>query len=334
MSDEQDTEVPAEDALEGFEEAFKQSGLAGFPSDDDQDTPQDVEVVESEEGETPSDLEPEDSPEDDGESPDSESDTEEKPAPDDLNYEGFSDAQAERWKRLYEAGHVTAEEVEDERHRIGYHKAFIQKTENLAKQRKDLDAWKSERQADLELVDRIRQDDRLNERWNQMREEAQKDVDDDDLLTAKQARELLERERKKERESEQRRQAAEGEHQQALRTAVSDMMRTEGIDEATMKAYLGRIEATMSPEEAANITPYALMRDLGLLHEATKKDVEIEKLKKKLSRKRTSQQSQPPTPKVARDTPETALSKTEKDLGLDANWTQVQGLGHRGSWSE
>ena len=99
-----------------------------------------------------------------------------------------------------------------------------------------------------------------------------------------------------------------------------------------LKAVESKLPANTDP--ILYYSPEALQEKLSDLHDAALARAETAKLREQLTQRtskesRTSKQSLPPARRVAETVKPTALSQTEADLGLDQDWSNVQGLGHR-----
>lgn len=337
------------EALPGFAEAMAGGGLPpGFDGEaeeteavdqkpDDGAPPEESEPKEAEDEQ---EQKPDTSEADDGDDDDGEESGDAEQA---VNFDGFSDAQKTTWERLFKDGRVTADEVERARLESMFQSAFTKKTMDLAEKRKAFDKEMEDRREDLSLLDRIRKDDRLHNAWLRMQSgDLGEDPDDgDDLIDAKRANEIVDK-RIEAREAE-RRQRTEREQrtyesrQNDIREAMQESMQTLGIDQSALVSYLEAEEAALPAgvDPVLHFSAADLQARVALRHEAAKARAEADSLKKKLS-KRTSQearaakQSLPPARRVAQPpVDDDPMRKTAADLGLDQQWSNVQGFGFR-----
>lgn len=333
-----------DDPMEGFAEAL---GLMGDPegaggppepaaaADDDTD-PKAPEPTEPE-----ASGEPEPGPEAGGEGADK---PESVPQ---VSFDGFSDAQAATWARLLKAGQVTPEEIETARKESLFQSAWTKKTMALAEERKALQEQMQERQEDLALLDRLRSDDRLHAAWLRLKSSADAPEPDegeggDDLVDRKTAEQIadqrLERRLREHQERMKKEQDAYEKKKDELSKTLQEAMRLHGIDREQAAAYL-EAEAAMLPPTEDLILRFSaddLAHRMVLRHEAAQARAEAKAAREAAAKRtqagvRAAKQSLPPARRVALNGDDSPLAKTEADLGLDPDWSNVQGFGFRSS---
>jgi hypothetical protein len=337
-----DTAPPAaaESPLAGFSEALLTSGMMGNPVGGESGHPENAKAVE-----TSGDAE---APAVETEKPAATPEpvaTEDKPEPaQTVNFDGFSDLQRTTWERLLKAGHATTDEVEAARKDALRQDLFSKKTAALARDREAFAKSMAEREGDLKLLDKIRGDDRLHAAWLKASrgELPTDDSDGGDLVDAKKAAEIADaRLAQREREREERgvkEQAAYDARKGAMRTALREQMRLLGVSNEQMTAYLKAEEATLPPDvdPILALDPAELQHRVELRHEAAKAKAEAASLREQLSKRtakeiQTSKQSLPPARRVAESAHTSPLKRTEADLGIAPDWSNVEGFGFRGA---
>ena len=322
------------DLLEGFEEAHAAIGNPSGPPG----PPEPTEAVETSEAEET----PAPDPAETAETAPAESEAEESEAEQTVNFDGFSDDQRTTWERLHKAGAVTEEEIERARKESMFQSNYTKKTMSLADQRK---AWESEvedRTDDLRRLDLIRSDDRRHAAFVRASEmdEPQDDESQDELVDKKGAAELAAETYRKMRAAEdaesQKEQEAYAVKEEAVRVAVQESIKTLGIDAKVMQSYLQAEEAMLPPgvHPIRDLTPEDIQDRIAKRHELMTTKAEVAALKKKLAQRtshdeRTAKQSLPPAKRVVDDGEMNPLQKTEAELGVDSDWGNVTGFGHR-----
>lgn len=318
------------------------------PAQDAEGQPKETEAVDKSEAEET--AEPESETKADAKSKDdaeegSEDGDEQTEADQTVNFDGFSEQTKATWERLLKAGHATPEEVETARIESMFQSSYTKKTMALADDRKAFKAEMDERKADLEILDKIRGSDRLHAIWMRMQDDSVSDEpSDDDLVTRRQAQEEADkRYEKREQEKRERsaKQQAEYESKQVeIHDVVVESMKMLGADKAMMKAILDAEEATLpvGTDPVLHFTPEKLQRAIQRRHkvltlEAKVAQLEAANTKKTSNAARTAKQSLPPAPRVAGGARKSALQKTEEDLGIDRDWSNVQGFGGHGGVS-
>ncbi len=115
-------------------------------------------------------------------------------------------------------------------------------------------------------------------------------------------------------------------------------MKILGVDAVQMDKYIDAEVATLPPGTDAilHFSPEEAQRRVASRHElamAQAKNAELSALlEQKTARDaRTAKQSVQPARRVAGDGSMTILQQTEADLGIDPDWGNVQGFGHRGA---
>jgi hypothetical protein len=263
-----------------------------------------------------------------------------------VNFDGFSDSQKATFEQLLKAGHVTPEFVESERLNTLFHQAFTKKTMALADERR---AWEKEQEKDKEDLQILR-DVRSNPVYHaaflkaaKLREQGDTvaEVGDDELIDRKTAEKiaderlearLLENERRT-REEQVKYQAKLGQ----IRTAMQETIKALGVPPEVVRSYLEAEEAQLPPgvDPILKFTPEELQYRVMLRHEAAVAKADAASLREQLTKARShearvAKQSLPPARRVAQNGALSPLQKTEADLGLDPDWSNVQGFGFRG----
>jgi len=326
------TETPTEEAelsLEGFT-----ADMVGFaPEAEDADMPAPTEAVEqSEVEETPEAEVTETTDEVTETTTEVESETETK-----VNFDGFSDDQKTTWERLHEAGSVTPAEVERARLESLRQSDYTKKTMALADDKK---AWTSDTEKDSEelaLLKQIRADDKLYSAFLKTHEAAGEDTETgeelaDENTARKIAQDEFNRLKAVDAAEATKEQAAYATKETAIREAIADTMTSIGVTEKVMQGYL-EAEGALVPDGVnpiLTIPPAEWQRRLETRHDKVVALARIAELEGELSQKtskgeRTSKQSQPPSPQVTSDGHMSTLQQTEADLGLDPDWSNVQG---------
>ena len=331
LPDSSPQQADAEPSLEGFEEAM--AGL-GNPVDVGQSEP--ARAVETSEAE---DTPPEESADKADKAPEA-PDEVEPAAEQTVNFDGFSDDQKTTFERLLKDGHVTQEWVEAERLRTLFQSNYTKKTMALAEERKAL----AEQKEDLDLLERIRADDRLHAAWLKLSRgdipAEEESFDGDELVDKKTAQQVAREEYERlEAEKSQRtasEQAVYNAKTKALTDAAADLVSTLGVTADRMSEYLAIEQGLLPPgiDPILHITPEELQRRVLMRHEVESAKAEAAALREQLTKKtsrdeRTSKQSLPPARRVSADHTMSVLEQTEADLGLDPDWSNVQGFGHR-----
>jgi hypothetical protein len=261
-----------------------------------------------------------------------------------INFDGFSDTLKATYEGLLKAGHVTPEQVEEARKGYLRQDNFSRKTNTLARER---DAFKSEmekRKEDLALLDQIRSDDALHEAWLQLSkgkpQPADPSAEDDDGLAdkktaAKIADERYRANKAKDAQDDAKQRQEYGAKKEAVLESVRETMRLHSIDVTTMRSYLDAEESTLDGADPfLTFTPKELTTRLELRHRAAVAEAKAAALQKQIEERtqrgaRTSKQSSPPAPRVSGNGALSPLQKTEQELGLDPEWSNVQGFGWR-----
>ena len=324
-------DTTAQDApleLEGFAEAI--SGIGFQPEVEGEPEPAEA-VDEAETTETP---------------PEAPSSEEQPEVETEINFDGFSPAQKETWQRLHKEGYATPQEIETARIESMFQSSYTKKTTALADARKALEASAKENEEDLALLERIRADDHLHAAWLKMSQkgvstdESYSDEDEDLLVDAKTAAKIADK-RFEQREAERlartnQEQAAYASKQKALTDAIQDSIQTLGVTPDQMTAYLDA-EAEFLPEGADPVLivePAELQRLVLRRHELETVKAEAARLREELNQRqsrdgRTAKQSLAPASRNVERVQMSALQQTEADLGLDPDWSNVQGFGFR-----
>ena len=330
--DDSTTETPTEEApltLEGFTPEMV-GNVLGM---EHPDMPAPTEAVEQSEVEETPEVEATDKGDDAPEAtPEVESETETK-----VNFDGFSDDQKTTWERLHEAGSVTPEEVERARLESLRQSDYTKKTMALADDKK---AWASDTEKDSEelaLLKQIRADDALYSAFLKAHEAAGESTESgeelaDENTARKIAQDEFNRLKAAEAAEAAKEQSAYNSKETAVREAIADTMTSLGVTEEVMQSYL-ETEGALVPEGVnpiLTIPPAEWQRRLENRHDKVVATARIAELEGKLSQKtskgeRTSKQSQPPSPQVSESGSMSTLQKTEADLGLDPEWSNVQG---------
>lgn len=279
-----------------------------------------------------------------------ESAAEEKPADAvKVNFDGFSTEQKATWERLYKAGLVTPEEIDRARTESLFQSAWTKKTMDHAEKRKSWEKEVAERRDDLALLDKIRGDERLHAVWLKMArgeegDESSVDPDDDSekLVSAKEAAKIADdRAAAREREARERttrEQAKYDAKRESLKAAINETSQALGLTPDQLKSYLEAEESALpaNVDPILRFTPEDVQYRLTMRHEIAKAKAEADAAKSQLTRttqksERTAKASLPPGRRVADGGSQTPLQKTEADLGLDPEWSMVQGFGFRDS---
>jgi len=328
MSEVDTPETPDQLELEGFEETTEAMGNL-LPVEGEPVPAEAVETSEAEE--TPAEAEAETPEEASAEAP------EESEVAQTVNFDGFSDDSRSLYERLLEEGHVTAEQVEQERlntmHRADY-------TRRRMKEKADYEAKLAtidERKEDLAKLDEIRSDDALYERWLRLNEPAEAE-DGDELVDRKTTEEIAEQKLEKllaERDSRTKaeKDAYNVKHKALVDTGTS-LMEELKIDLDTLNGYLNAEQQTL-PEDVdpiLTVTPEDMRGRITKRHELATRDAEIASLREQLAGKtakneRTAKQSLPPDRRVSVPQVDDPLAQTEAELGLDPDWNNVTGWG-------
>lgn len=326
-------EVQGELELEGFAEALTGMGNPGAEVGEPEPTSA-VDTSATEESPAVEADKPEGAPAETEDSADT------QPT---VNFDGFSDAQKATWERLYKSGAASADEVETARKESLFQSAWTKKTTALAREKEE---WAKEQDAikeDLEILKRIRSDDRLHQAFLRAarHEVEESDEGSDELIDAKKAEEIVDRRlsaREAERQAQMaREQAAYDARRDALSKAANEWMTTYGISREEMREHLSAEEALLPEgiDPIAHFTPEALHHKIVLRHEAFIAKAEAAKLRDQLSKRtshdaRAAKQSLPPARRVAQNGQSDPFRDMESDLGLDQDWSNVAGFGHRG----
>lgn len=335
--------APAEAAeeanpMEGFAEAIS----AGMPAAEEESEPTQPEAVEtSEVEETQPEPEEEETVEETTE-PESKDEGVEPEAEQTVNFDGFSDEQKTTWERLHKDGHASAEEVERARLESLFQSNYTKKTMALADQRKEFAKEMEDIKDDLDLLSRIRTDDRLHDAWLKMSsgETESVDEDGDDLVDRKTAEKIAD-ERMKARDAERdarsvKEQKVHDGQKEAIRTAMVETMELHSIDKDALISYIQAEEALLpsGTDPIAHFNPADLQYRVSMRHQIAVAQAKASAAEAKLSKRtskadRTAKQSLPPARRVAASGDMTPLQQTNADLGLDPDWSNVTGFGNR-----
>ena len=325
--------------MEGFEDTMIGNGIP--PEESGQ--PEQAEAVDTKEVEEIPDPAPvkDDAPAADTKT---EEDTVESEAEPTVNFDGFTKDQQATWERLHNDGHATSREIEDARMASLRQSDYTKKTMALADQRKALEAKFDQNEEDLELLEKIRGNPRLHDKWMKMSSvdaDAEGDTfgDDDDLLDTKTARQLVVDAIKEDREAVKaeasKTDAAYDTKFGAIQVAMQESMETHSIDAETMTKYLAKEEALLAEgvDPVESIDPLEWQRRVVARHEKTVLETRIAELEQQASQKvskadRTAKQSLAPDRKVAQGGHMTVGQQTSADLGLSQNWGNVSGFGN------
>ena len=260
------------------------------------------------------------------------------------NFDGFSDAQKTTFERLFEAGHVTAEEIDTARKESMFQSNYTKKTMTLADERKEAESKFAEREDDLKLLDTIRSDDALHDKWLKMQagdEVDSDDVDGDELVDRRTVAEIaakaVEDALAKDRAQRTTEQTSYEQKKDALEVAASESMALHEIDVDTIQSYLQAEIALLPPgtDAVLAVSPEELQRRVAARHELVTAKAEAASLRGKLQKRtskdgQTAKQSSSPSPRVSDSggdlSPKAAM---ERDLGVDSAWSNVTGFGHR-----
>lgn len=335
--------APSADPMEGFTEALSSSamgwsGVEGNPLATPAGDPEKATAVEtSAEAEAPK-ATPE-TPEAGTEKP------EETPEPaKTVNFDGFSDSVKSTWERLLKGGHVTGDEIEASRKDALRQDLFSKKTAALARDRESFDKEKAEfldrNKEDLDLLRRIRESDHLHSVWLRMSKgdyPAEGSAETGDLVDERKAAAIADQQYERREKAREAAEKAKQEKVDARKSevggALKDQMKALSVSADQMDAYLAEEFGTI---ETVLTTPTSeLIRRIALRHDLETMKSEATKLREQLSQRTTKQSvaaraSLPPARREVASVPTTPLSKTEADLGLDQDWSNVTGFGNRG----
>ncbi len=259
-----------------------------------------------------------------------------------VNFDGFSDESKAYWENALKAGHATQKDVERARIESLFQQSYTRKTMDLAEKAKKLNAESEARKGDLEILDKIRNDERLYQAWLKMSrgDVEAADATDTDFVDARKAAEIAEkkandaydrREREKAERSKKEQEAYDVRFN-AHRAAIQDAMKVLGVDGKTMLGYVKAEEVDLNgADPTIRYEPHELVKNVLLRHKAAVAEAEAAALREQLNQRaskqvQASKQSLPPPRRVANEVPDDPMSKTMRDLGI-TDWAQVSGLG-------
>lgn len=266
---------------------------------------------------------------------------EEKPsAAKTVNFDDFSEGSKAYWEKALAAGHATPADVERARVETLFQRSWTKNHQKLADERKAFEAEKARMKEDVELLTKIRGDDRLHAAWLKMSkgEIAEASADGGELVDERKAAEIV-RKTIEAREAEQaarsaKEQAAYDTKRDAIQEAVREQMRILGVKPEVMKGYLEAEEATLNgADPILTLAPMELVERVQRRHDRAVLEAEVKSLKEQLSQRaskavQASKQSLPPSSRVAPTRSADPWSKALSDLGVAEDFGNVTGFGN------
>jgi hypothetical protein len=258
-----------------------------------------------------------------------------------VNFDGLSKESKAYWEKSLKAGHATPEDVERARIESMFQSSWTRNHQALAKERDAFKAEKAQLKEDIDLLNKIRGDDRLHAAWLKMSkgEVAAEDAESGDLVDEKKAAEIA-RKAFDAREAEKadrtaKEQAKYEARKSEIQAAVHDQMRILGVTKEVMTGYLqAEEEALNGADPILHFTPTELQAAVQRRHEKASLEAKVAALEAQLNQRasktaQASKSSLPPARRFAEDVSKDPLKQTESDLGIAPDWSNVQGFGNR-----
>ncbi len=262
------------------------------------------------------------------------------------NFDGLSDDDKKTYERLWKAGFVTKEEVERFRKNTLYQQSWTRNNMEAAEKIKaaearatEVEKWKTQQEDRLQRLERILSDDRRHQAFMRASGEefTEQSVDPDQPVSRAEAQRIADERYdarlKADADRDAKEKAEYRDRTTAMKRAVHEEAKIQGITAEQLKSYLDAEEAELPADKdpILHYSPNELRRIIALRHRAAQAEAKAIAAEKKVLNGKSeslSKQSLAPSRRVAETQSEkTAWQRSLAEVGAEPDLSNVQGLG-------